>query len=216
MLRRAFASPVFVALLAGLIAAGIIGYTTFLYVSSQNAPAGFERTTSFKPQIDLGGDFALVDQTGEPVTNADFESKSLLIYFGFTYCPDICPTDLAIVGAAMDDLAAKAPDIAERVQPLFVTIDPERDTPDVVGDYASAFHPKIIGLTGTLEQVEDIAAKYRVFYSKRALNEDGSEYLMDHSTFTYLVGEDGRVTTMFPHNTGPEEISAVIAQELGG
>lgn len=216
MLRRAFASPVFIALLAGLIAAGIIGYTAFLFVSSQKNPGGFDRTTSFKPQIELGGEFSLVDQNGAMVTRHDFADKSLLIYFGFTYCPDICPTDLAMVGAAMDDLAIKAPDIAQSVQPLFVSIDPERDTPEIIGDYAAAFHPDIIGLTGTVEQVEDMASQYRVFYSKRALNEDGSDYLMDHSTFTYLVGPDGKVTTMFPHNTAPEEISAVIAQELGG
>jgi protein SCO1/2 len=157
----------------------------------------------------LGGPFALVDHTGKAVTEADFAGRFLLVYFGFTYCPDVCPTELGIVAAALDAMESQG----ERVTPVFVSIDPERDTPEAMADYVSRFHPRMVGLTGTPEQVAATARAYRVFYAKVSRPEM-SEYLMDHSSFIYLVGPDGRVRALFRSNTAPEAIAEAVRGQL--
>ncbi len=159
----------------------------------------------------LGGPFRLTDQTGRAVTEADYAGRFLLIYFGYTYCPDVCPTELGTIAAAMDELGAQA----DRVIPVFITIDPERDTVPAMEDYVSRFHPRMVGLTGTLDQVAQVARAYRVFYSK-VNRPEMSAYLMDHSSFIYLVGPDGRVRTLFRPQTSPQALAqAVRAQRRG-
>jgi protein SCO1/2 len=150
----------------------------------------------------LGGPFQLVDHTGRTVTEADFAGRFALLYFGYTYCPDVCPTELGTVAAAMDLLG----DQADRVTPVLVTIDPERDTPAGLADYVSRFHPRRVGLTGTPEQVAAAARAYRVYYAK-VNRPDMSQYLMDHSSFIYLVGPDSRVRTLFRPETSPEAMA---------
>lgn len=160
------------------------------------------------PGVTVGGPFALVDHTGAPVTSDTYAGKYRLMFFGFTYCPDICPTELQVVATAMDRLD---PATVARVQPLFVSIDPGRDTPAALAEYVAQFHPAIVGLTGTAEQVDAAAKTFRVYYAK-APGGDADSYLMDHSTYTYLMGPTGDFLTIFPRGTGPEEMAATIAK----
>ncbi|WP_137177361.1 SCO family protein [Roseomonas sp. AR75] len=159
----------------------------------------------------LGGPFRLVDQSGKAVTEADFAGKFLLVYFGYTYCPDVCPTELGVMAHAMDALGEDA----ARVTPVFVSVDPERDTPEALADYVSRFHPRMIGLTGTPEQVAAAARAYRVYYAK-VQRPEMTQYLMDHSSFTYLVGPDGRVRALFRPETAPEAMAAAVRGQLRG
>lgn len=158
----------------------------------------------------IGGDFALTDQTGRPVTEASYRGKAMLIFFGFTHCPDVCPTELSTLATAMDQLG---PDAA-RVQPLFITVDPERDTPEKLADYVGLFHPALAGLTGTPAQIAQVAKAYRVYYAK-VTPPGASDYLMDHSAFVYLLGPDGALRGMFRPGATPEELAAAARQVLG-
>jgi len=159
----------------------------------------------------LGGPFSLTDHTGRAVTEADFAGRFLLVYFGFTYCPDVCPTELGTVASALDLLD----EAAERVTPVFITVDPERDTPAAMADYVGRFHPRMVGLTGTPEQVAAAARAYRVFYA-RVNRPEMSQYLVDHSSFIYLVGPDGRVRGLFRPDTAPEAIAQAVRGHLRG
>lgn len=136
----------------------------------------------------VGGPFTLVSDTGRTVTDRDFRGKYMLVYFGYTYCPDVCPTTLNSVAQAMDKLGAKAKD----VQPIFITVDPERDKPAVVKQYVSAFSPSLIGLTGSPEQIAAVAKEYRVYYAKHVTGPGPNDYSMDHSSIIYLMGPDGK------------------------
>ncbi len=157
-----------------------------------------------------GGPFALTDHLGQPVSSSDFGDDLLLIFFGYTYSPDVCPTTLLGVSSALDLLGESA----ARVQPLFVTVDPKRDTPEVLATYVTAFHPRIIGLTGNAEQIRQVAGNYRVYYA-RVGNEDG-DYFMDHSAYIYLAGTDGRPLAYFRHDVSPEDLAAALRRFLDG
>jgi protein SCO1/2 len=159
----------------------------------------------------LGGPFAMTDHTGRAVTEADFAGRSLLVYFGFTFCPDICPTELGTIAAAVD----LAEEQGVQLTPVFVTIDPERDTVAAIADYVTRFHPRMVGLTGTPEQVAAMARAYRVFYAK-ANRPDFTQYLMDHSSFVYLVGPDGRVRSLFRPDTSPEAMARAARGQARG
>jgi protein SCO1/2 len=157
---------------------------------------------------DIGGAFELVDHTGRAVTQADFAGDFMLVYFGFTSCPDICPTAMQAVAQALDDLGGKA----ARVRPVLITVDPERDTPAVLADYVANFHPRLVGLTGTPEQVAAAARAYKVYYAK-VPSEEG-DYVMDHSAILYLMGPDGRYIRHFTHGDGADEIAAALREAL--
>jgi len=159
----------------------------------------------------LGGPFRLVDQSGRTVTEQDFAGRWMLVYFGYTFCPDVCPTELGVMADALDVLGPEA----ERVTPVFITIDPERDTPEVLADYVSRFHPRMVGLTGSPEQVAEAARHYRVYFA-RARSSDHADYLMDHSSFVYLVGPDGRVRSLFRPGTTPESMAATVRAQMVG
>jgi protein SCO1/2 len=161
--------------------------------------------------MSLGGPFALTDHAGRAVTHASFGEQFLLVYFGFTYCPDVCPTELGTIAAATDALG----DESARVTPVFITIDPERDTPAAMADYVARFHPRMVGLTGTAEQVATAARAYRVFYAK-VHPPESTTYLMDHSSFIYLVGPDARVRALFRPETAPEVIAQAVRGQLRG
>jgi protein SCO1/2 len=176
-----------------------------------DAPAPSAGGVQLPQGMVLGGPFSLTDHTGRAVTQADFADRFLLLYFGFTYCPDVCPTELGTIAAAMDDLGAQA----ARVTPVLITIDPARDTPDALADYVSRFHPAMVGLTGSPEQVAAAARAYRVFYSK-VQRPDMTDYTMDHSSFIYLVGPDGRVRALFRPQTPPEAIAEAVRGQLRG
>jgi len=159
--------------------------------------------------IALGGPFSLQDHNGQRVTEGAFAGRLGLIYFGFTYCPDVCPTELGLMASALDLLG---PD-ASRVLSVLITIDPARDTAAALADYVSRFHPALIGLTGTEEEIATAARAFRVYYRK--IQPPGaSDYLMDHSSFIYLVGPDGKVRQLFRPNTPPETIAAALRGQI--
>ncbi|MDJ0946485.1 MAG: SCO family protein [Kiloniellales bacterium] len=156
------------------------------------------------PQI--GGDFELLDQSGATRTQADFAGRHMLVYFGYTYCPDVCPTSLSIMSQALDLLEAETGSLEDRVVPLFVTVDPARDDVAALAAYAEHFHPRLVALTGSDAQIAAAAKAYRVYYRK-AEDPSVSEYLMDHSSFIYLMGPDGGYVSHFAHNASPQEIA---------
>ncbi|NUB15225.1 redoxin domain-containing protein [Azospirillum brasilense] len=165
-------------------------------------------SSTVQSSVPIGGPFTLTDQDGKTVTDADYRGKYLLIYFGYTYCPDVCPTELGPMARAMDLLGRQA----DKVQPMFISVDPERDTVAHLKDYVGLFHPNLVGLTGTPEQVKAAAKAYRVYYAK-APQEGGKpeDYLMDHSSFLYLMGPDGRFLGVYPAGTTADR----VAQDLG-
>lgn len=158
----------------------------------------------------IGGPFALSDQTGRVRTEADFRGKLRLIYFGFTYCPDICPTDLQAIGLAMDQLGADS----KNVQPLFITLDPERDTVEHLAQYVPLFHPRLIGLTGSASAIVQAADSYRVYYKRVEFDKAKSDYTVDHSAFIYLVDRDGKYLGFFPPGTSAEKMAEMIKPHL--
>lgn len=157
----------------------------------------------------IGGPFTLVDSTGKTVTDKDFHGKYMLVYFGYTYCPDVCPTSLQTIAQGLDGLPAEK---AAKIVPVFISVDPDRDTPKLMGDYVKSFYPTMRGLTGSKEQVKAAAKAYRVYYAK--VEEKGAppqDYLMDHSALSYLMDPDGAYITYFNHDTTPEEMTKKLA-----
>jgi cytochrome oxidase Cu insertion factor (SCO1/SenC/PrrC family) len=157
----------------------------------------------------IGGPFHLVDEDGRPRSDADFRGKLMLIYFGYSFCPDLCPTTLATMGQALDKLGPQASQVA----PLFVTIDPERDTPEHLKGYAEQFGPGITSLTGTPAEIAEAAHAYKVYYHK-AEAKDGAPYLMDHSSVVYLMDRDGRYLANFGPDATPDDIAKAIKSRL--
>lgn len=192
--RRALISV----LLAALMLCGLLLFKLYMrYVQEDGGTA------------QIGGPFELVDQDARPVTEADFKGKFLLIYFGYTYCPDACPTALGVMAAAIGKL-----DVAgERVTPMLISIDPARDTPQALKDYVGNFHPRMVGLTGTPEQVAKAAKAYRVYFQK-ASGATGPDYLMDHSNLIYLMDADGKFLTFFGPQATPDEVAEALRRYL--
>lgn len=157
----------------------------------------------------IGGPFELIDHTGKPRTDADFRDKLMLVYFGFTFCPDVCPTDLLAMGLAVDRLGPAG----EALQPLFISVDPERDTPDQLAKYVPFFHPRLIGLTGSAAQIRKAASGYRAYFAKVAIS-GGNEYTVDHSSFIYLMDRGGKYLGFFPPGTSAEQMAQVIRPHL--
>jgi cytochrome oxidase Cu insertion factor (SCO1/SenC/PrrC family) len=157
----------------------------------------------------VGGPFSLIDQSGKIRTNEDFRGKLMLIYFGFTYCPDICPTDLQNIGLALDQLG---PD-GDKVQPLFITLDPERDTAEHLKEYLSLFHSRIIGLTGDAAAIGATADAFKVYYA-RVSNKQGDDYTIDHTAFIYLMGVDGNYLGFFPPGTSSDRIAETLRKQV--
>jgi protein SCO1/2 len=158
----------------------------------------------------VGGPFTLTDQNGKEVTEQDFAGRFMLIYFGYTWCPDFCPMSLSTMVQALDLLA---PAEAEQVVPVMITIDPERDTVAQLAEYVPLFSPRLVGLTGTPEQTAAAARAYRVYFNK-VEEGDPDAYLMDHSTFIYLMGPDGAYRRHFGANVPPEELAEGLRAEL--
>ncbi len=185
---------------ASIAVLAVLGAT---YVMTQRTPDGCGG--SVVAGGDFGGPFTLVDGSGATVTDTDVITQPSLIYFGYTFCPDVCPIDNARNAAAVDILAEQG--IA--ATPVFISIDPARDTPQVVGDYIQNFHPDMIGLTGSDEQIEAAAKAYRVVYSRG--DDDPEYYLMNHSVFTYFVTPEDGFVDFFRREDGPEAIAQRVA-----
>jgi protein SCO1 len=187
-----------------------------LFSASIAAPAAAEPSATelieglLSGRAPVGGPFELIDQTGHRRTDADFRGKLVVLYFGYTYCPDVCPTELQSISLALDTLGGTA----EAVQPLFITVDPERDTPARLADFVSSFHPRLIGLTGSLADIRKTAIAYRAYFVKNSASTPG-DYSVDHTGFIYLVGKDGRYLGFLPPGSTPDAIADAIRARLG-
>ncbi len=157
----------------------------------------------------IGGDFTLVNGDGETVTNEDVITKPSLVYFGYTFCPDVCPIDTARNAEAVDILEERGEDVT----PIFITVDPARDTPEVVGAYADSMHERMIGLTGSAEQVKAASDAYRTYY--KAQNTGDDYYLVDHSTFTYLVLPEQGFVEYFRNDLTPDQVADRVSCFVG-
>lgn len=160
------------------------------------------------PGVQIGGAFSLTDHNGKAVTEKDYAGSYTLVFFGFASCPEVCPTELQKMARALEILGAEK---AAKIQPIFITVDPERDTPEALKAYVAEFHPKLVGLTGTAEQIEAVKKAYRVYATKQQM-EGMDGYMMDHSAFTYLMGPDGANLAIYPAKDTAEQ----IAEDLKG
>ena len=190
------------ATLGGLV---ILGAGALLALAYRDTPRGAAGSLLASA---IGGPFRLVDQNGKTVTDADLKGKWSLVYFGYTHCPDACPTALNDIAIALDQLGAKR----DAVRSVFITIDPERDTPEVLKDYVASFDAPILALSGSSEEIARAAKAYRVYYAKHP--EPGGDYSMDHSSVIYVMDPEGRFTASFTHQSTPEEIAERLKKLL--
>ncbi|MGF1630464.1 MAG: SCO family protein [Kiloniellaceae bacterium] len=196
----------------GLVLAG--GGFAAWYVVQPQQPGGIvssETRTSGSALI--GGSFTLTDQTGTQRREIDLMGHYALVYFGYTYCPDICPTSLSTMTQGLDLLEEQAPDKARAVLPVFITVDPERDTVEALASYAEHFHPRFMALTGTQEEVDTAAKAYRIYY-QRVEEPGASDYLMDHSSVIYLMAPDGSYLTHFTHASTADDIAEGLSERV--
>ena len=199
-------------LLALAFAGGIVaaaGVWTFFPEEPEQRSAAALMDAVMWNKEPVGGPFVLIDHNGNRRTDKDFRGKLLLVYFGFSYCTDVCPTDLQSVAAAIDKLG---PD-GEKVQPLFISVDPEKDTPEQLQGYVALFHPRLIGLTGTPRQVRKAALAYKVYVANNVAAA-GTTGAIDHSGFVYLVGPNGDYLDFFPPGTPADRMVAVLRPRL--
>ena len=162
----------------------------------------------------IGGAFALTDQNGIRRSQADFAGRPLLVYFGFTYCPDVCPTALDIMGGALDALQQRDAIAYERLQPVFISVDPARDTPPVLRDYLAYFHPRLSGLTGSQADIDAVKSAFKIYAARGAAGDENGNYNVDHSSFFYLMDENNRYLAHFDHAITPEMLAEKLAEKL--
>jgi len=192
-----------ITLLLGLLAAvAVAGVGVWLATGLNYGPGGISSAVSSAGRALVGGPFTLTDHNGRRVTEKDFLGRYMLVYFGYTWCPDVCPTELQVISAALDSMG----EAAKQIQPVFVTVDPARDTVAQMKEYVGSFHPSLVGLTGTDEEIEAVAKAYRVYYAK-ADGGDAENYLVDHGSLIYLMGPDGQFVTHFTYGTDPEKLA---------
>ncbi len=191
LVRRGFAPAILAAVALLLLLSGVAVWVF-------GAPAPMQEAAT------IGGPFTLTDGAGKLVTDQSFRGKFMLVYFGYTFCPDVCPTTLNDVAQAVDKLGP----VANRLQPLFITVDPARDTPDVIRQYAAAFSPKLDGLTGTNEQIATVAKEYRVYYKKHVTGPSPADYTMDHSSILYVMDPGGHFVGVISADAGADAIAA--------
>ena len=158
----------------------------------------------------MGGPFTLTDQNGRRVSDSQFAGKYRLVYFGFTFCPDVCPIDLQVIGAGLRRFEQSDAARAARVQPIFITVDPARDTPEVLRRYVANFHPRLIGLTGSEQEVDAVARAYRVYAQRGRAAPGRPDYTVDHGRQTVLYGPDGRPIAMVPADEGADAVAAQL------
>jgi protein SCO1/2 len=180
----------------GICAVLLLGLLAYVAIAGQKPP--------------IGGAFTLIDTTGKTVTEKDFRDKYLLLYFGYTYCPDICPTTMATITDALAALGEQA----AQTQPVFVTIDPERDTPPVLADYIARFSPRWQALTGTEAQLAAVEKSYHVYAAKHSTGPGPGDYLMDHSSIVYLMGPDGKFRALIDTEQPIEDVTANVRRQL--
>jgi cytochrome oxidase Cu insertion factor (SCO1/SenC/PrrC family) len=199
-------------LIASIIAGLLLGGITAILVfpEARNALFGSAGPTTTSGKALIGGPFALTDQHGKKVTDADFRGRYMLVFFGFTNCPDICPAGLQLISAAMDKLGDKA----AKIVPIFISVDPARDTPEKLAAYAKNFDDRLVALTGTPEEVAAVAKAYRVFYEKTPNETTPSDYGMNHTSIIYLMGPDGEYAAHFTPMTSVDQMVAQLNKLL--
>ena len=191
---------VLIALTGVVLAVLLIGVGGYLWLSNgEGGPTA------------LGGPFTLENGNGKTVTDRDFRGRYMLVYFGYTFCPDVCPTTLAAMAGALEKLGKTA----DRIAPVFITVDPSRDTPKVMHDYVAAFSPRIIGLTGTPEQITQVTREYRVYVASHRSREGGN-YTVDHSSILYLMGPDGRFIAPLRTDTTADQMAGELVKLVSG
>jgi protein SCO1 len=158
----------------------------------------------------IGGPFTLTDQDGKPFDSRRLAGRYAIYYFGYTFCPDVCPMDMQVLGKALRTLDTQDPALAARIQPIFVTIDPARDTPSVVKQFVTAFHPRLIGLTGSEAQVDAVAKQFAVYYKRQPPQPGADGYLVDHMRSAYLFGPDGKPIALLPVDQTADAVIADI------
>ncbi len=190
------------------ILAAIAAGMTMIIMGGRN---GNESTSGGDSAATIGGPFSLLDQTGKRVTDKDFAGKYMLVYFGYTFCPDVCPTELQTMTAAMEKLG----DLADEITPVFITVDPERDGVREMAAYVPNFSKRLVGLTGTPQEIAAVARAYRVYYAKvREKGSDDNDYAMDHSAIVYLMDRKGHYAGHFAYGTTPDKMAARIRSIL--
>jgi protein SCO1 len=189
-----------------VVIAALAAAALTLGVAVARIGANVQHGTASAALSGIGGHFLLTTSAGRPVTDRSFPGKWLLVYFGYTFCPDACPTALNALATALDELGP----LAAEIQPIFITVDPERDTPQVVADYAKAFDSRIVGLSGTQKQIAAATKEFRVYYKVRSLGND--EYAIDHSSFIYVINPQGQVIELLTGNLPGHS----MAEELRG
>ena len=165
-----------------------------------------------KPPLEgarIGGPFALVDQDGKAATDRNFLGKYRIMYFGYTFCPDVCPVDMQNIGAAMRTLESSDPALAAKIVPIFVSVDPDRDTPAVLKEFVRAFHPRMVGLTGSPQAIAQVAKEYAVYYQKGELTPGGG-YMVSHARLAYLMDPQGKPVALLPQDQPPDKIATEI------
>jgi protein SCO1 len=195
-------------LASGALAAAVLSITAaLLFIHAEGTPGATAVTTG---SAAIGGPFTLVNTKGETVTDQTYRGKWLLIFFGYTFCPDACPTALNNMSVALEKLGSDA----EKLQSVFVTVDPQRDTREAIAKYLESFDPRIVGLTGTQYQIDDIVREYRVFVEKDAAG--GPDYLVTHSAFNYLMNPQGKFVNIVESNAPGEDIAAWLRKQMAG
>ena len=187
----------FLTLLSSLLILLVLSIGTGLWVYKQTKNNNLNKATL------VGGSYSLTDHNGNSVTDKSFSDKFKIIYFGYTFCPDICPTGMAVISQALDLLGNKA----KRIKPIFITVDPKRDNVEIMAEYHNHFHPSFSNLTGTLDQIRRVAKLYRVYYKKSDASE-AENYLMDHSSIMYVLSPEGEYINHFGPEITPAQIEA--------
>ena len=186
---------------------------TGIFVAAIAAFVLYGGGTGGKIVASIGGPFALVDHNGQPKTDKNFRGRYMLIYFGYTYCPDVCPTALQSMTQAMGRLDPKT---QKKIIPIFITIDPQRDTAKQLNAYVDNFYPSMIGLTGTPAEIAKTAGVYRVYFNRaKGADKESTDYLMDHSSIVFLMDPNGEYVTHFTHATPPEKMAERLAKLAG-
>ncbi len=195
-----------------LLAVALVGLLAGMAAAVTMLPSSRDQLPSM-PSVGkalVGGPFELVDHTGKTVTDKDFRGRFMLVYFGFTLCPDVCPSGLQVMAAALDQVGAKA----EKIVPLFITVDPERDTPAQMAQYVASFHPRLIGLSGSPGQIAAAEKAYRVYAKKVTDDKSSAGYTFDHTSLMYLMDPKGDYVAHFTHATPVERIAERLAKAL--
>jgi protein SCO1/2 len=196
-----------IVVVAGLVVGAVAALAFLPQARERLLPAAGMRSVG---QALIGGPFTLTDHKGRRVTDRDFRGRYMLIYFGFTFCPDVCPSALQVMSEALNKLGPKA----DRFVPIFISVDPERDTPSQLASYVESFHPRLMGLTGTPEEIDAVVKAYRVYVRKVPDPKSTAGYTFDHTSLIYVMGPDGSYRTHFAHTTDADTMAERLARLL--